>query len=51
MNNSPLKQIYNLERILFPETNTSDKIIDDFEEILIQIYSTIKRNERTHDKE
>ena len=36
---SPLQRLYNIEKILFPNMEKTKSNIDDFEKILIEIYS------------
>ena len=36
---SPLQRLYNIEKILFPNMEKAKSNIDDFEKILIEIYS------------
>ena len=36
---SPLQRLYNIEKTLFPNMEKIKSNIDDFEEILIEIYS------------
>ena len=40
---SPLRRLYNIEKILYPERNC-DKAIDEFEEALKEIYLNLKEN-------
>ena len=41
---SPLQRLYNIEKILFPNMKTTKNDIDNFEKILIEIYS--ERNKK-----
>lgn len=43
---SPLKRIYNIEKILFPERET-DETINEFENVLMEIY--LKKEESTNE--
>lgn len=36
---SPLQRLYNIEKTLFPNIKTTKNDIDNFEKILIEIYS------------
>ena len=36
---SPLQRLYNIEKTLFPNMKTTKNDIDNFEKILIEIYS------------
>jgi len=36
---SPLQRLYNIEKTLFPDIEKIKSNIDDFEEILVEIYS------------
>ena len=43
---SPLKRIYNIEKILFPERK-ADEAINEFENALMEIY--LKKEEKTNE--
>lgn len=40
---SPLQCLYNIEKTLFPDMEKIESKIDNFEKVLIEIYSEIKK--------